>query len=306
MALNLEVDSKQVKSQKATDDSIVKPKTHSDSLDSTLSSTGSSKTRSPGAPVPAAKTQISNVVIFGGTGVGKSSLVNMLAGDPALAETSSSVHRVTFGSQCYRVQLGKPAKEFALWDTQGLDGDVGEDEVSTEALIKLGQLIIQLRDSGGVSLLIYCIMGGRNSRSLATNHDLFHGILCRAEVPMLVVVTKLENDTPMDSWWSKNEETLRINRLFHESYVCVTTTRGREKPDGYVFQAEYDTSRVKVESSIVNLVLSVPWMPREEAAVWAKDVEKRVRGYLTAVGGKKKKMLYRAPTDDVACNCIIQ
>ncbi|KAF9222657.1 hypothetical protein BS17DRAFT_175542 [Gyrodon lividus] len=59
-----------------------------------------------------------NVVIFGESGVGKSSLINMIAGHE-VAKTSSSGMGCTFQSSRYRMPI--TGEMFHVWDTAGLD-----------------------------------------------------------------------------------------------------------------------------------------------------------------------------------------
>jgi small GTP-binding protein len=61
---------------------------------------------------------VPNVVIFGDSGVGKSSLINMLTGGEAV-KTSSSAIGCTFQSS--RRDLAIDGQKFNIWDTAGLD-----------------------------------------------------------------------------------------------------------------------------------------------------------------------------------------
>ena len=67
---------------------------------------------------------IPNIVIFGETGAGKSSLVNLIASDDIVAPISSRSVGCTFRSMCFStVNVG--GKYFNLHDTAGLDEGQG-------------------------------------------------------------------------------------------------------------------------------------------------------------------------------------
>ncbi|KAJ3862137.1 hypothetical protein EV359DRAFT_65873 [Lentinula novae-zelandiae] len=78
-----------------------------------------------------------NIILFGSTGCGKSSIVNMLLGHEAALI-------VTIKRQ-----------EYCLYDTTGLDEGTVGTVVSKDALVKLYHLLHDLQ--GGISLLVYCI-----------------------------------------------------------------------------------------------------------------------------------------------------
>ncbi|KAF9231201.1 hypothetical protein BU15DRAFT_11629, partial [Melanogaster broomeanus] len=80
-----------------------------------------------------------NIVIFGDSGVGKSSIINMLTG-------SSSAIGPTFESSNYMIPIND--ETFSVWDTTGLDeGTHGRvlAEVAEKNLTKL------LRELGGAN-----------------------------------------------------------------------------------------------------------------------------------------------------------
>jgi hypothetical protein len=57
--------------------------------------------------------------------------------------------------------------------------------------------------SDGIGLLVYCVRGMRARRALIRNYDLFNSAICRKKVS-IVVVTRLENEPDMESWWGAN------------------------------------------------------------------------------------------------------
>ncbi|KIK15328.1 hypothetical protein PISMIDRAFT_328817, partial [Pisolithus microcarpus 441] len=59
-----------------------------------------------------------NVILFGETGVGKSSVINLMAGS-LVAEVSSDLGGCTMNSTDYKVTIG--SRKITIWDTVGLE-----------------------------------------------------------------------------------------------------------------------------------------------------------------------------------------
>lgn len=199
-----------------------------------------------------------NIVFFGESGHGKSSVINMVLGQDT-AITSSSATGCTFKSTPYLHQLG--GHELALWDTAGLnEGDQGT-VTDMKAVASLYKLLKSLE--GGVSLLVFCIRAPRINDAAHKNWKLFREVICRKEVPIVVVVTHLENEEPMDDWWQKNEKRFREYEMNpcseHGSGVaCVTASKGKLRKGRHAFQDEYEESQSKVRELIVQNHLHNP------------------------------------------------
>ncbi|KAF9444442.1 hypothetical protein P691DRAFT_807355 [Macrolepiota fuliginosa MF-IS2] len=189
---------------------------------------------------------IRNIILFGETGVGKSSIVNMLS-ERDRATVSNDVTGCTFGSVEYSIDID--SVEYVLWDTAGLNEGEAGSVPGDQALRNLRDLVWKLNE--GVSLLVYCIRGTRYRDILKVNYDLFTDIICQKKVPVVVVVTGLENEERMDDWWDDNKTDLSRHGVKFEDYACVTTTRGKKnKQDIYLFQKEYEISKDAVRRLI--------------------------------------------------------
>ncbi|KAF8830341.1 hypothetical protein F5879DRAFT_499517 [Lentinula edodes] len=198
-----------------------------------------------------------NIVLFGSTGCGKSSIINMLLGHDA-APTSSGAVGCTFENSVYVTRMEE--KEYRIYDTTGLDeGDAGT-VVSKDALVKLYKLLRNLED--GITLLVYCMRGPRITEALQRNYIVFYDGFCQKKVPIVLAVTALEDQEPdMESWWTENKDAFQKYGMEFSGHACITATRGKKLKNGeFRNQAEYSESQVVMRDLIVKHCQGVePW-----------------------------------------------
>ncbi|KAF8970952.1 P-loop containing nucleoside triphosphate hydrolase protein [Flammula alnicola] len=122
-----------------------------------------------------------NIIVFGESGAGKSSIVNMLVGSD-VAKISSLATGCTFESNPYDFNIEDVL--FKIHDTAGLDEGEAGRVPKIEAIVQLWKLLRDLKD--GVSLLIFCMRAPRMKDSPKNNWSLFHDILCQKKVPIVI------------------------------------------------------------------------------------------------------------------------
>ncbi|KIJ16690.1 hypothetical protein PAXINDRAFT_75063 [Paxillus involutus ATCC 200175] len=114
-----------------------------------------------------------NIVLFGETGVGKSSVINLIAGQH-VAEVSPDVIGCTMSSAHYDFLV--KGRQLHIWDTIGLE----EQELGVNgylaAIEKSNELIQRLPTQGGVDLLIFCVRGNRVTATMQSNYRLFYEV----------------------------------------------------------------------------------------------------------------------------------
>ncbi|KAF5358838.1 hypothetical protein D9757_014251 [Collybiopsis confluens] len=176
-----------------------------------------------------AEAKLPNVVLFGSTGCGKSSVVNMLLDGNdrgvAPANVSSRATGCTFESKFYVAEIG--GKDYKVWDTTGLnEGDEGT-VANTEAFRQLCRLIKHLSyKSSGVSLLVFVMRGPRVTENNEKNFEVFFDGFCQKEVPIVIAVTGLENEEVIDQWWVDNKSAFDKRQMHFNGSACITATPG--------------------------------------------------------------------------------
>jgi len=208
-----------------------------------------------------------NVIVFGESGVGKSSVINMVVGQD-VAATSSDAMGCTFGSYAYAVEIS--GSNFQLFDTAGLN------EATTvkpkDALTNLYKLVQSLRD--GVSLLVYVVRGPRVKEFTVKNYKLFYDIFCQKSVPIVLVVTGLELEASMDEWWDRNARVFSQHGMQFSGQACITATKGKERKGVFMFEDEYEESRMKVADLILKNSRATPW--KMDPTMWLTVVVKKM------------------------------
>ncbi|KAG1741961.1 hypothetical protein EDB19DRAFT_687329 [Suillus lakei] len=163
-----------------------------------------------------------NIVIFGESGSGKSSVINAIM-KKSLAKTSSSATGCTFTYERHPVEIS--GQRFALYDTAGLNEGTAGTVPAAKAEEKLKSLLHELMGPGsdGISLLVYCVRSTRARHALTRNYNMFFSAICRKKVPIVLVVTGLENEPVMENWWKINGQEFDKRGMHFEDHACVTT-----------------------------------------------------------------------------------
>ncbi|KAF5353322.1 hypothetical protein D9756_007988 [Leucocoprinus leucothites] len=214
-----------------------------------------------------------NIVLFGETGVGKSSVINMLSNN-----TESGVKPATVSSRAVggtlescRYPIFADNAQFILWDTAGLnEGEYGSVPAEL-ALANLHSLIRQL--DKGISLLAYCIRASRYRDILKVNYDLFTRIICQGEIPVVLIVTGLENEPRMSDWWASNKREFSRRGLSFVDCACVTTIKGRND----VFLGLYEESRRTIRGLIMTNCPQYAWTVASDH--WWKRITSDIQKY---------------------------
>jgi len=198
-----------------------------------------------------------NVIVFGEAGAGKSSIVNMIVGKD-VAKVSSGINGCTFENDAYKATFGH--RHFVIYDTAGLnEGDEGRVS-HWQAIRGLYTLIRQL---DGVSLLIYC-MRGRIKKNAKANWDLFNKVICGEKVPIIAIVTGLENYEDPGQFLRDGGNLNVFKELGMEpkDIGCVVSFKGSRNE----FAEMYNKSQIKVRTLVTKHCLQKSW--REDKDRW--------------------------------------
>lgn len=183
-----------------------------------------------------------NVVVFGGTGAGKSSVINMLKGSKP-AKVSSSAMGVTTGCDCYVKTIN--GETFNVYDTPSLSEGTAGRVSAVDAIQLLHNLIRQLSD--GVNLLVFVMRAPRITALAQKNYQMLFDIICERKVPIVIVITGLEREGNLDQWWPDNKASFDLQRMLFHGHACITAVKGA--PGGREAQV-YEKSKNKLADLI--------------------------------------------------------
>ncbi|KAF8134421.1 P-loop containing nucleoside triphosphate hydrolase protein [Boletus edulis] len=227
-----------------------------------------------------------NVLIVGETGVGKSSVINLIAGEK-LADVSSSATGCTLDATSYDVVLtdrNGQGHHVRLFDTVGMNEPSLSKNDYFVAIEKANVLINQLLRTGGIRLLIFCIRGGRITSVTQSNYHLFRDILCQNQVPVAFVITGMENEQPMEGWWTRNAALFERSNLSCTSHACVTATPGFRN----VYAKQYQASQITIHSMLLDHMSKTSWTP--ERAGWFIHLAGKLLKWVTKLKDRKRHL----------------
>jgi 50S ribosome-binding GTPase len=166
---------------------------------------------------------IPNVVIFGEPGVGKSSIVNMLAGKEVVGITAKPP-RMTFEHQ--RRMLKLDGRSINIYDTAGLN----ERKLSPRDVFQ--QLYDLMNRLGGINLIVF-VTRFRITSNTIVHHQLLRSIFCRERVPVVIAVTGREFERENDKWWGDTEPKFRQYGMVFDDYAIGTANEHLRRDPAY-------------------------------------------------------------------------
>ncbi|KAG1837923.1 kinase-like domain-containing protein [Suillus subalutaceus] len=180
-----------------------------------------------------------NIIIFGERGAGKSSVINLLAGRQ-VAETSSDQNSLTLHYDAYGITIDDVP--YRVYDTTGFDDYRTNPSGFLYAITNAHKLAKELREKGGVYLLLYCIKGDEIPSTFITNYRLLYEFLFEEKVPVALIATHLEGEDNMDDWHAHNKEWFDRQAVKYVDHACITAA---DNPDPKC-REKYEMSRTEV------------------------------------------------------------
>ncbi|KAG2070680.1 hypothetical protein BDR04DRAFT_1118218 [Suillus decipiens] len=153
--------------------------------------------------------------------VGKSSVINVIAQEE-IAKTTNDAVGCTPESKCYSVDIS--GHRFALFDTAGLDEGTAGTVPQEQAKRQLKRLLDELHESpsDGVDLLVYCVRRATSPRAILDAYNtVYSWAHQKNRVSIVAIVTGLEFESPMKSWWDANKEMFNSMHLAGHAYVTT-------------------------------------------------------------------------------------
>lgn len=184
------------------------------------------------------------ILVFGATGVGKTSLCNVLTGRKRA--TDSGAKGVTAKSHLYAPFTDQGCK-IEVVDTVGLHEADSGTVPAKEAASQLVQLLEKSQE--GFSLLVHVVRIGRITADHQKDYEFFVDKLTQRKIPVILVVTGCENEEPMSRWVQENQTHYRA---FAYRQLLATCFAG-----GGPLEAHYAALRTGSRAAVLNAIHAV-------------------------------------------------
>jgi len=185
-----------------------------------------------------------NIVLFGQTGAGKSSVVNLIAGEE---KAMTSLGTQSCSRHWTEHSIAFDGHKYTVFDTAGLeDPECGVEEY-LEAIMNARTLIMKLEKEGGIDLLLFCVRAGRVTSTTLNNYRLVYEWLCEKKFPIVLVLTGLEKEQNMEDWWIRNKVTFDRYEISFDGHVCVTAANNLDGRHQELYQQSRQLVRNLVE-----------------------------------------------------------
>ncbi|KAG2031278.1 hypothetical protein BDR03DRAFT_972836, partial [Suillus americanus] len=147
-----------------------------------------------------------------------------------IAKTGSNLRRCTLTWTKYVLpKLFDDGMQHNIFDTMGIENPELEPYEYHKSIKNASRLLRKLDECGGTSLLVYCVQKGRDSGALRSNYQLLREVLYQRRVPIVMVVTCLEDEDVMEEWWARNHASLEASQIIVEGHACVTTLKDEDE-----------------------------------------------------------------------------
>jgi len=208
-----------------------------------------------------------DVVIFGETGTGKSSAVNLILGKK-VAAISNKVVGCTFEFKKFETE------EYNLYDTVGLSEGSKGSVTDGAAFVNVARLLNSLKN--GVSLLVFVMKLGKITTSIEQNYKLFVDTICMKNVPVVLLVTNCEayHDDANKSWFESNQKYFKDYRMEFKEVIMGCTMDpaiANEALSSGIKHLNVET-RGKLESAISNHSLVPGWRVDKGVKFWYNSI----------------------------------
>ncbi|KAF9236683.1 P-loop containing nucleoside triphosphate hydrolase protein [Melanogaster broomeanus] len=186
-----------------------------------------------------------NVVIVGEHGIGKSSIINLIAGRN-VAKASNDSGACTLEVESYTVSID--GQDFTLWDTPGLE-EGSATLVNTRFSDTMLKSLQQFDGLGGIDLLVYCMHGSRAKTALLNNYKAIRSLV-PSTTPIVAVITRLERyQGCMENWWSNNAAELSNFGMKFADHACITAL-----PNSSTLSPAFRERLAHSQSAVRNLI----------------------------------------------------
>ena len=207
---------------------------------------------------------VKRIMVVGASGVGKSSLVNLLIG-ARKADVSDSANACTFS--CYDYSTTYNGMSYIISDTVGLCGANTGTIPHKQALKEL--VTFTRKHQIGFNAFIFVMRKGRIMLSLEQTYMLFFTTMFEGNVPAIIYIAGCEQDEPMDKWGKENAKA--FSTYAFKEIVCGTTQRNDTQLE-HIWKLKREQTLQNIWAAIERYQLDKPCSICMKLTLWQRLV----------------------------------
>jgi predicted GTPase len=189
--------------------------------------------------VPVATPKSQRILIVGGSGEGKSSLINLLAAEN-LAVVSSGARGCTLKCEEFSIRHGD--LDYFVFDTIGFNEPTDGGKVSHKDAIK--SLVHFAKDhKDGFNLIVFVMRKNRITKTFKDTYEFFYEVLLNKEVPCILYVSGSEHDDDMSGWYKYNKQHFDQTFNFVEGVSGTSLTHTNPLLEAFLLPKRMETRK---------------------------------------------------------------
>ncbi|KAH0835825.1 hypothetical protein J3R83DRAFT_9687 [Lanmaoa asiatica] len=232
---------------------------------------------------PGVKT--TNIIVCGEPGVAAGGVINLIIGD-TIRKPLTDYDRETMAVTLIDTTL--QSKNIRIFYTIGPRDPYLDLEIYHTAIRHMYKLVQQVREAGGIHLVLLCIVGSRVTGTEESNYRLFNDYICHKQVPMMLVATGLGKTRRMEDWWDKHKNDQELQAMCFFNHACITVLQGEDEEH----QMKHKDSAQMIQKLLIEFIDGRETTPKvycpEDVNRWFALMGKRMMDLL--LRGQKKSL----------------
>ena len=221
-----------------------------------------------------------NILVCGEPGVASGRVINFIL-DHTVLKPLTDYGRETMATSVIDVTLN--ARQLRILYVLGPRDPYIERKHYPATLRHTRQFAQLVQETGGIHLMVMCMVGSKPTPAVGSNYRLFYEGVCRAQVPMILIITGLGKARRMEDWWEENKRDPVVHPMAQcvLAHACITVLRGDDEDQAEKFRQ----SREMVQRLVYDYFKKIdagekePYLP-EDIEPWFVSLCKRATDLL--------------------------